>query len=78
VAGNAKKKIAHPAFQGGQKKKKSGSKNHKKVAGVLMNNYFPALNGAAEGLYQNAAGKGDPRYPKFSNQNLSHANQAAL
>jgi hypothetical protein len=72
--GNAKKKINHPAIQG-QKRKKS-AKGHKKVAGVMMNNYFPALVGGAEGLYQNAAGKADPRYPKFSNQNLS--NQAVM
>jgi hypothetical protein len=62
------KKISHPAVNNQKKKKKV----KKPVAGVLMNNYFPALEGgdvaAAAALYPN---KMDPRYPKFGLENLA-------
>ena len=62
------KKISHPAVQIPKKKKKS----KKQVAGVLMNNFFPALEGdnaaAAAALFPN---KMDPRYPKFGLENLA-------
>ena len=62
------KKISHPAVSVPKKKKKT----KKQVAGVLMNNYFPALEGgdaaAVAAMFPN---KIDPRYPKFGLDNLN-------
>ncbi len=65
----SQKKLSQAKVQTKKKKTK------KPVAGVLMNNFFPALEGGVPPEY---AHQKDPRYPKFGVKNLAAAANQAI